>query len=63
MVGDGIINLKAELTVLKDKGYDKWISLELFNAEWWSKDPLETAKVGLERMRAICDEVGFEVER
>ena len=57
------INLKAELTVLKDKGYDKWISLELFNAEWWSKDPLETAKVGLERMRAICDEVGFEVER
>ena len=63
MVGDGIIDLKAELTVLKNKGYDKWISLELFNAEWWSKDPLETAKVGLERMRTICDEVGFEVER
>ena len=62
MVGDGIIDLKAELTVLKDKGYDKWISLELFNAEWWAKNPLETAKVGLERMQAICDEVGFEVE-
>jgi sugar phosphate isomerase/epimerase len=62
MVGDGIIDLKTELTVLKEKGYDKWLSLELFNAEWWAKDPAETAKVGIERMQAICEEVGFEVD-
>ncbi|MEM9281093.1 MAG: sugar phosphate isomerase/epimerase [Verrucomicrobiota bacterium] len=62
MVGDGIIDLKAELTALKEKGYDKWLSLELFNEEWWAKDPLETAKVGIERMKALCEEVGIAVE-
>jgi len=62
MVGDGIIDLKTELTVLKEKGYDKWLSLELFNAGWWAKDPAETAKVGIERMQAICEEVGFKVD-
>tara|TARA_R110000850_G_scaffold233995_1_gene358931 strand:+ start:97 stop:918 length:822 start_codon:yes stop_codon:yes gene_type:complete len=62
MVGDGIIDLKTELTVLKEKGYDKWLSLELFNAEWWAKDPLETAKVGLDRMQNLCEQVGWAVE-
>ena len=61
MPGDGVIDLKSELGALREKGYDRWISLELFNAEWWAKDPLETAKVGLERMQALCEEVGFEV--
>ncbi len=51
MIGDGVIDLKSELRVLKDKGYDKWLSLELFNAEWWQRDPAETARIGLERMR------------
>lgn len=61
MIGDGVIDLKTELSVLKEKGYDQWLSLELFNAGWWAKDPLETAKVGLERMQALCAEAGFEV--
>lgn len=62
MIGDGVADLKTELSVLREKGYDKWISLELFNASWWEKDPLETAKIGLERMQELCDEVGFELE-
>lgn len=61
MIGDGVIDLSAELTLLKEKGYDDWLSLELFNSAWWEKDPLETAKVGLERMRALCVEVGWKV--
>jgi sugar phosphate isomerase/epimerase len=61
MPGDGVIDLKSELGVLREKGYDRWISLELFNAEWWAKDPLETAKVGLERIQSLCAEVGFDV--
>jgi len=61
MIGDGPIDLKAELGVLKDKGYDKWLSLELFSQEWWDRDPLETARIGLERMRELCDEVGWDV--
>ena len=61
MIGDGAIDLKAELQVLKEKGYDKWLSLELFSQEWWDKDPLETAKVGLERMEELVAEVGWEI--
>jgi len=61
MIGDGAIDLKTELVVLKSKGYDKWLSLELFSEEWWKKDPLETAKIGLERMQELCTEVGWDV--
>lgn len=61
MPGDGVIDLKTELTLLREKGYDKWLSLELFNADWWAKDPLETAKVGLERMRSLCADAGISV--
>lgn len=62
MLGDGAIDLKEELSVLKEKGYDKWLSLELFSEEWWAKDPLETAKIGLEKMQELCAEVGWDVE-
>ena len=61
MVGDGVIDLKTELTLLKEKGYDKWLSLELFSQQWWDRDPAETAKIGLERMQELCAEVGWEV--
>jgi sugar phosphate isomerase/epimerase len=48
--------------MLKEKGYDRWLSLELFNAEWWAKDPMETAKVGIERMCALCEDAGIVVK-
>lgn len=62
MIGDGVIDLTTELGILKEKGYDRWLSLELFNAQWWAKDPMETAKVGIERMRALCKDAGIVVE-
>lgn len=54
MPGDGHLDLKRLLSLLKGTGYDGWISLELFNRDWWRKDPRETAKVGLERMRELA---------
>ncbi len=62
MIGEGVIDLRTEMAILREKGYDRWLSLELFNAEWWAKDPMETARVGLERMRALCEEAGIVVE-
>ncbi|MBL9158229.1 MAG: sugar phosphate isomerase/epimerase [Verrucomicrobiales bacterium] len=62
MIGDGVIDLRTELSILKEKGYDRWLSLELFNAEWWARDPMETAKVGIERMRALCEDAGIVLE-
>lgn len=61
MIGEGVIDLEGELGVLRDKGYDKWLSLELFSHTWWERDPAETARIGLERMKALCQEVGWEV--
>lgn len=55
MVGDGVIDLAAELGALKAKGYDRWLSLELFNASLWERDPLEVARLGLERSRAAWE--------
>lgn len=53
MPGEGQIDLLGELRVLKDKGYDRWLSLELFNAELWTQNPMEVAARGLASMREL----------
>ena len=53
MIGEGQIDLAAEIAVLKEKGYDKTVSLELFNAQLWEQDPLEVISTGLARMKAL----------
>lgn len=40
----GFFNLEGFLNKLKSIGYDKWISLELFNEQLWYKNPYEVAK-------------------
>lgn len=62
MIGDGVIDLKSELVLLREMGYDRWLSLELFSEEWWQRDPLETARIGLERMRELVAEVGWDLQ-
>ena len=53
MIGEGQINLAAEIAVLKEKSYDKTMSLELFNTDLWAEDPLEVITEGLSRMRTL----------
>ena len=53
MIGEGQIDLKAEIEVLKDLGYDKTVSLELFNYELWNQDPMEVISIGLKRMKKL----------
>lgn len=53
MLGEGCIDLAAEIAVLKEIGYQGTVSLELFNRELWNRDPLEVLKIGIERMRAL----------
>ena len=53
MLGDGPIDLRSEVRVLREKGYDGTVSLELFNRDLWAKDPREVLKVGIERMREL----------
>ena len=41
--------------LLKEKGYDGTVSLELFSQYWWDKDPKETLRVGYERVAEIVN--------
>ena len=53
MLGEGQIDLAAELAVLKENGYDRTMSLELFNEALWEQNPLEVITTGLERMKSL----------
>ncbi len=53
MIGDGPIDLKSEIALLNEKGYDTTVSLELFNQELWSRDPAEVLRIGIERLREL----------
>ncbi len=50
--GDGIAPLKEVFETLKAMGYRGYLSLELFNREYWKQDPHAVAKAGLEKMKA-----------
>ena len=52
---DGVIDLKAELRLLREKGYRGAVSLELFNPALWSQDPRDVLKRGIERMRKLLE--------
>jgi len=53
MLGEGAIDLAAEIAVLREIGYVGTVSLELFNQELWARDPAEVLKIGIERMREL----------
>jgi 2-keto-myo-inositol isomerase len=53
--GEGHLDLKQWIDLLKQIGYKSWLSLELFNEALWARDPKEVAKRGLEAMRAIAE--------
>jgi 2-keto-myo-inositol isomerase len=53
--GDGHLDLRGYLRLLRSTGYHGWLSLELFNERLWALDPLEVARTGLEKMRALAD--------
>ena len=50
--GDGVGPLKALFGTLRAIGYRGYLSLELFNREYWRQDPLTVAKTGLEKLKA-----------
>jgi 2-keto-myo-inositol isomerase len=52
--GDGVAPLKEVFATLRQMGYRGFVSLELFNREYWKQDPLQVAKTGLEKMKAAA---------
>ena len=45
--------LKGILQDLKQIGFHGFLSLELFNRDYWKQDPLQVARTGLEKMRKV----------
>ena len=50
--GDGVAPLAETFALLREIGFDGFLSLELFNPAYWQGDALETAKTGREKLRA-----------
>lgn len=50
--GDGVAPLKDILRDLRAGGFHGFLSLELFNRDYWKQDPLQVARTGLEKMKA-----------
>lgn len=55
MPGDGAIDLKQEIAILRELGYSGAISLELFNPGLWEQDPNDVLRLGIDRMRQLLD--------
>ena len=56
--GDGVAPLADILTTLRQVNFDGYLSLELFNPEYWKSDALDTARTGLQKMQAVVDALG-----
>jgi sugar phosphate isomerase/epimerase len=52
--GDGIAPLKDVFAALRAMNYGGYVSLELFNRDYWKQDPLEVAKTGLAKTKAVA---------
>ena len=50
MPGDGAGPLREIERQAVASGYAGYVSLELFNREWWGRNPSETVRVGMEKM-------------
>lgn len=53
--GDGILPLEACLRDLRDIGFERCVSLELYNPAYWERDPLEVAIEGREKTLAVIE--------
>lgn len=51
--GDGILPLVQLLRDLREIGFRGPLSLEVFNEGYWRQEPLEVAKTGLRKIRAL----------
>jgi len=50
--GDGVAPLNAIFRTLAATGYRGYLSLELFNRQYWMQDPAAVVRTGLEKTRA-----------
>jgi sugar phosphate isomerase/epimerase len=57
--GDGVAPLTEIFRILNDAGFRSWLSLELFNEDYWKQDALTVARTGLEKLKAAVQRALF----
>ncbi len=53
--GDGALDLRFYCDQLTAIGYDRFLSLELFRKDLWAADPMQVAKIGLQKMKDVAE--------
>jgi sugar phosphate isomerase/epimerase len=53
--GDGVAPLHDIFATLQDIGFAGYLSLELFNPNYWQGDAFETAQTGLQKLQAVVE--------
>jgi len=56
--GDGIAPLRDMLRIFAENHARPWLSVELFNPEYWKRPAEETARTGLAKMKAVAEGIG-----
>jgi len=51
--GEGSLPLLAMVTVLQEKGYAGWYAIEIFNDEYWKREPKELAEKAMASIRKL----------
>ncbi len=55
MPGEGEFDLRRYVDLLRQIGYNRFLSLELFREDLWAENPLEVARIGLDKMRSVVE--------
>jgi sugar phosphate isomerase/epimerase len=51
--GEGTLPLSAMVSVLREKDYAGWYAIEIFNDEYWKREPKELAEEAMASMRKL----------
>jgi sugar phosphate isomerase/epimerase len=51
--GDGIAPLADIIRTLRAIDFNGYLSIELFNPDYWQRDPLEVAREALQKMQEL----------
>ncbi len=54
--GDGVAPWSDILRTLREINFDGYLSIELFNPNYWRQDPLEVARTALAKMQSLIDQ-------
>ncbi len=49
--GKGVIKLHDFVGLLKERGWDGWLSVELFREQYWKRDPFQVAKESMDSLK------------